>query len=128
MSLGFTILGDDDPSVNLVQTEESAESQARLDGSGAKPGGGEDLLEQILNEVDDFFEAEDRPSKKRSRLSLADEERLGGMQQLRLKLKQANDRAEAALKRVEKTEERNMELIAEAKEREAEWLEEKKSG
>ena len=58
MSLGFTILGDDDPSVNLVQTEESAESQARLDGSGAKPGGGEDLLEQILNEVDDFFEAE----------------------------------------------------------------------
>lgn len=127
MSLGFTILGDDDPSVNLVQTEESAESQARLDGSGAKPGGGEDLLEQILNEVDDFFEAEDRPSKKRSRLSLADEERLGGMQQLRLKLKQANDRAEAALKRVEKTEERNMELIAEAKEREAEWLEEKKS-
>ena len=30
------------------------------------------------------------------------------MQQLRLKLKQANDRVEAALKRVEKTEERNM--------------------
>ena len=59
-------------------------------------------------------------------MELEDEERLGSMEQLRLKLNQANNRAEAALKRVEKTEERNMELLAEAKEREAEWLEEKK--
>ena len=91
----------------------------------------EELLFEILKEVDGFFEQEDRhrfSSRKRMRAIDDSSVSTGStlIESLRDQLRLSKDRIQVVEKRLVDVEARNLELITNAKEREAAWLQEKR--
>ena len=91
----------------------------------------EELLFEILKEVDGFFEQEDRhrfSSRKRMRAIDDSSVSTGGtlIESLRDQLRLSKERIEVVEKRLADVETRNLDLITNAKEREAAWLQEKR--
>lgn len=131
--MAFFILGDDDPSVNLVPTadDDDEREDAELDchGGRGREGDGDnkdDLLAQILTEVDGFLQEErSSPKRKRARREIETKEQHGNLHSLQTKLQDAETRATTFQRRFKELEKRNLDFLAETKEREACWFEEK---
>jgi mitotic spindle assembly checkpoint protein MAD1 len=92
----------------------------------------EALLYEILNEVDGFFEQEQQHSeggsRKRSRTSYTESTYTTDnlIQSLQDQLNRSNERVEIVEARLKGAEATNLELITEMKEREMNWLQEKR--